>query len=386
MKVIQGTHEAPEEDFISTMPDDAITNILDRLPLQDAVRSAMLARNWRFKWTMLSQLVFDENFFKYLSKKEVEKKDYGRIISRILLHIKGGITKFVLYIDERCLDDVDVNHWFLFLSNKGVKDITLWKRVLYMPPHKLHTHLFSCLELKHLKLVQCCFDPPASFHGFPNLLSLELPHVAPLIKKLGKFFTQSPKLEILKLGITLPRHNVTLAEIAKLSNLKKLSMILFDPLFTITSSSDIIELMGSLPKLQKLHLDFASFEMILIEGVANKRFSIAFPCLKTLKLSRTCLDDGMKLSCAFELIRSCSNLQTLEITTTHWDIGPPPLEDYNTTGLLQLQSVMFQYLKGSENELCLLKYLLASSPFLKQVVIHSHSCSKITSVGKLEVC
>ncbi|MFS8028255.1 hypothetical protein Hanom_Chr16g01508401 [Helianthus anomalus] len=36
------------------------------------------------------------------------------------------------------------------------------------------THIFSCLELKHLRLCDCCFRPPPSFHGFPNLLSLEL--------------------------------------------------------------------------------------------------------------------------------------------------------------------------------------------------------------------
>ncbi|MFS7949313.1 hypothetical protein Hanom_Chr06g00570071 [Helianthus anomalus] len=60
----------------------------------------------------------------------------------------------------------------LFLSRKGVKDITLCKE--NGPRLWLPTHLFSCLELKHLKLNYCDFDPPASFDGFPNLLSLEL--------------------------------------------------------------------------------------------------------------------------------------------------------------------------------------------------------------------
>ncbi|MFS7949310.1 putative F-box domain, leucine-rich repeat domain superfamily, F-box-like domain superfamily [Helianthus anomalus] len=50
------------------MPDNVVTNILDRLPLQDAVRTSILSRNWRFKWTTISQIVFDKNFFEYLLK------------------------------------------------------------------------------------------------------------------------------------------------------------------------------------------------------------------------------------------------------------------------------------------------------------------------------
>ncbi|KAJ0823182.1 putative F-box domain, leucine-rich repeat domain superfamily, F-box-like domain superfamily [Helianthus annuus] len=60
------------EDVISSMPEDVVTHILDRLPVQDAVKTSILSRNWRFKWTMLSQLVFDDNFFDYLTKTNGE--------------------------------------------------------------------------------------------------------------------------------------------------------------------------------------------------------------------------------------------------------------------------------------------------------------------------
>ncbi|KAF5762047.1 hypothetical protein HanXRQr2_Chr16g0772351 [Helianthus annuus] len=91
------------------------------------------------------------------------------------------------------------------------------------------------------------------------------------------------------------------------------------------------------------------------------------------------------LSCAFDMIRSFPNLQTLVITACdQWYAGPPaPVEDYNTAGLLQLRSVVFHYMKGSENEVCFLRYLLACSPFLKQIVIHHHWYIKISSDEKL---
>ncbi|KAF5762076.1 putative F-box domain, leucine-rich repeat domain superfamily, F-box-like domain superfamily [Helianthus annuus] len=381
MERIHGTLKASKfapEDVISNMPNDVVTHILERLPLQDAVRTGILSRNWRFKWTMLSQLIFDDNFFEYLLETEGEN-NYGSIISSLIPHLKGVITKFVLYIEQRTyriLDDEDINHWILLLSKNGIKDLTFCKE--NGPRLKLPKHLFSCLELQHLKLVSCCFDPPASFNGFPNLLSLELRSVQFDSGKFGEFFTQCPVLETLNFGFTFPAGNVKQTEISKLANLKILSLLLFSLENTmITSSSSIFELVGSFPKLEELHLDFIKFKFT--EGDAEKRFHTTFPCFKTLKLSRIDLCNGIMLSCAFEMIRSFPNLETLEITASYWDDSPTPgncsLEvDFNTVGLLQLRDVVFTYLKGSENEVFLIKYLLACSPFLKKIVIHPHSC------------
>ncbi|KAJ0445011.1 putative F-box domain, leucine-rich repeat domain superfamily, F-box-like domain superfamily [Helianthus annuus] len=274
MELVHGTHKASKsapQDFISNMPDNVVTNILDRLPLRDAVRTSILSRNWRFKWTTLSRLEITASLFWYLAQKTY-KNYHVRVINRILLHLRGAITKFFLSIDE-VIDDEDINHWILLLSRKGIKELTI--RNWHEPPLKLHTHLFSCLELKHLTLSNCYFNPPPTFHGFPNLLSLKL---------------------------------------------------------------------------------------VLTEGDANKRFSTSISGLKYLRLTRICLDGGMKLSCALDLIRSFPNLQTLIIIACDEYSGPPqPVEDYNTTRLLQLRSVHFTYNTASENELCLIKYLLACS-------------------------
>ncbi|KAJ0823141.1 putative F-box domain, FBD domain, leucine-rich repeat domain superfamily [Helianthus annuus] len=369
MELIHGTHKASKfeaQDFITNMPDNVVTNILDRLPVQHAVRTSILSRSWRFKWTMLSQLVFDRMFFKYLRKSK-GKNNHGGVISRLLLHLSGAITKFVLCIND-VLDAEDINHWILFLSRKGIKDLTI--RNGDDTPLMLPTHLFSCLELKHVHLFNCCFNPPPTFHGFPNLLSLDLGMDFEENVQLGEFFTKCPLLEIL----TMEECNVKAVEIAKIKNLKILSLYLCDlDNISIKSSSSIFELVDSLPKLQELHLNFENCD--LTEGGDRKRFSAAFPCLKVLKLSSLILDNGMELLCAFELIRSFTNLQTLEITavTNDWYFGPPPHINYDATGLLQLRSVKFECLKGSENELCLIKFLLACSPFLKKIVIHRRS-------------
>ncbi|KAJ0823178.1 putative F-box domain, leucine-rich repeat domain superfamily, F-box-like domain superfamily [Helianthus annuus] len=392
---------APPKDVISSMPDNVVTHILDRLPIQDAVNTSILSRNWRFKWTLLSQLVFDENFLKYLAKRNGVSK-FGRIISRLLLHLKGTITKFVLYIDKRsysALDDEDIAYWILFLSRKGVEDLTITKtngEALNLP-----AHLFSCLELKHLKLRYCFFKPPTSFHGFPKLLNLELDLLDFETDKFGEFITQCPLLEILNMR---NQHHLLetssmdyyfsvgkakLVDIAKLANIKRLSLSLSDTEM-VRDSSSIFELVGFFPKLQELNLDFVRYK--LTKDSANKKCPTAFPCLKTLKLSTIDVYDGLLLSCALELIRSCPNLQTLEILANDLDRDPTyakcsPYVDYNATGLLQLRSVDVSDVKDSVIEVCLIKYLLACSPFLKRFVIrpssHLSSDEKLRFARKL---
>ncbi|KAJ0683233.1 putative F-box domain, leucine-rich repeat domain superfamily, F-box-like domain superfamily [Helianthus annuus] len=357
MELIKGTQKVSKVapgGIISSMPDNVVTNILDRLPLQDAVRTSILSRNWRFKWTMLSQLVFDYNFYKYLLKVE-GRVTYERIINRLLLHLKGVIRKFVLHTDvgRRYLDDEDIDQWIFFLSRQGIKDLTICNDD--GPLLNLPTHLFSCLELRHLKLDCYCFDPPASFRGFPNLLSLELRNVQFESGEVVKFFSQCPALTNLKI-LTHSLYN------------------LYDKL--VIKSSIIFDLLGVLPKLQELYLEFLCCEFL--EDGAKKRSPTTFPCLKTLKLLAIDLENGIMLSCAFEMIKSFPNLQTLEITPNYYRDEKAAIcsldVDYNTLGMLQLRSVVFTYIKASESEVCLIKYLLACSPFLKKIVIRPHSC------------
>ncbi|KAJ0837873.1 putative F-box domain, FBD domain, leucine-rich repeat domain superfamily [Helianthus annuus] len=374
MEVIQGTHKAPKfapQDFISSMPDIVVNNILDRLPFGDVVRTSVLSRTWRFKWTMINQLVLDVDFFDSIETEEDEDEDEEEEDD-----------------DDEDEDDIsdadDMDNWILFLSRRGLKDLTLmsWDA----NPLELPACLFSCVELKHLKLRNCSFSLPPTFRGFPNLLSLDLCVEFEDNTQLGEFFTRCPLLEKLTMDDLFEMDKVNIVEIAKQENLKIVSLKFHDSDDeTATSSSNIFELVGSLPKLQELHLDFE--ECQLIEGGPRKSFFTVFPCLKVLKLSDICLDNGIMFSFAFEMIRSSPNLQTLEITPSNWNADSPPQVDYSTTRLLQLQSVMFDCLKGSENELRLMKYLLACSPSLKRMHIFSRFFSsaeeKVVFIKKL---
>ncbi|KAM0047804.1 putative F-box domain, leucine-rich repeat domain superfamily, F-box-like domain superfamily [Helianthus debilis subsp. tardiflorus] len=367
---LEASEFAPE-DYISTMPDNVITSILHRLPLQDAVRTGILSRNWRFKWTMLTQLKFNEEFFVYLMKTKGENS-LGKIVSRLLLHLNGAVTKSVLV--PALLDVEDIHHLILFLSRKGIKDLTItdWSK----PQVKLPTHLFSCLELKRLNIYGFCFHPPPGFHGFPNLLSLELRGVQYGGSDLGEFLTRCPLLEILDLGYLSYTGNMKLVEIAKLVNLKILSLSLCHLETTTTiSPCNVFELVGFLPKLQELGLDFQDCR--LTEGGARKKFATSFPALKALKLTRIDFGDGIMISFALEMFRHFPNLQTLDIIATRQVTDPFPISipipegEYN---MRELRSVLFRNFKGSKNEVYLIKYFLACCPSLKKIEIQCDWC------------
>ncbi|KAI7754341.1 hypothetical protein M8C21_006029 [Ambrosia artemisiifolia] len=364
--------EFEPEDFISIMPDIVVTDILNRLPLLDVVRTSVLSRNWRFKWTLLSHLKFDEDFFVYLTNTKGVDYSFWKTISSLLLHLNGAITRFV--IDLGLLDVEDIHHLIVFLSKKGIKDLTLTDR---RPLGKLPTHLFSCLQLKHLNICGCGFHLPPGFHGFPNLLSLELRAVIFGGSDLGEFLTRSPLLETLNVGHLCYTGNVKLVEIAKLQNLK----ILFLSVSHLETTSycnvfdNVFELVGYLPKLQDLGLDFKDYRLTAVG--AKRKFPAAFPFIKALKLTTINLRNDIMLSCALEMIRHFPNVQNIEIEADMLAADPLliqvpiPKVEYN---LMKLQSVVFQYLKGSENEMCLIKYLLACSPSLSKIDVHRHCC------------
>ncbi|XP_071732922.1 F-box/FBD/LRR-repeat protein At1g13570-like [Rutidosis leptorrhynchoides] len=352
------------------MPDNVVTNILDRLPTQYAVRTAILSRKWRFKWTMLTHLVFDFLFFKYLvGLGIVNWYDVRNIISRLLLHLKGPITKFVLYIPHGKVFDVeDINDWIMFLSRNGVKEFTLDN--MHVTPLKLSTHIFSCVELERLALDNCCLRSPPTFCGLPNLLRLELYQVVFESTSLGEIITRSPSIKILK----FMQGEISLVDIAKLKNLKELVMPLYLLDHRAITSSLIVDLVSCLPNLQLLSLNFLDYQF-LGDLVGTERVPASFPCLESLTLSHIDFSCKTNLMFAFELIGCSPKLQTLWISAKHNDAVPPPaifLSELNSIqlGLAQLRKVSLLSFRGSENEILLIKTLLGGSPSLKIIDIY----------------
>ncbi|KAL4561383.1 hypothetical protein LXL04_033549 [Taraxacum kok-saghyz] len=78
----------------SVLAEDLIDSILERVPIEDVVRTSILSRKWRYKWTTMRALVFDV------------------IINQVLFLHNGPILKFRLHIPNISLDSFqDVDQW-----------------------------------------------------------------------------------------------------------------------------------------------------------------------------------------------------------------------------------------------------------------------------------
>ncbi|GKB11495.1 F-box/FBD/LRR-repeat protein-like protein [Tanacetum coccineum] len=269
-----------------------------------------------FKWTMMTQLVFDAEFYEYLEATKNEK-NYQRIISRLIFVLKGAVTKFVLYLpDYHEVDIENINSWIIYLSKRGIKEFTFRDVGSDMP--ELTTYLFSCLELTHLELGNCLLHPSSEFGGFPNLLSLDVFDVSFENSNRQELLSRSPLLEILKLNMTV-----------------------------ITSSS-IFQVAGSLPKLQELSLDFYDCK---ISADAENRVLTSLPRLKTLDLYDIDFRSSAVTSCVIELICGFPNLESLSIRSIYkYAVRVPAVcsspVDFSRMGQLQLLKVKLAEIRG----------------------------------------
>ncbi|PWA40978.1 F-box domain, FBD domain, Leucine-rich repeat domain, L domain-like protein [Artemisia annua] len=267
------------------------------------------------------------------------------------------------------MDAEEINKWIVYLTENGLKQLTIKNRG--ERPLRLTSHIFSYLELTQLELQNCELPPGTDFRGFPNLLGLNLEWVDIETLKCGEFLTRCPNLE--RLDYFSWNYNINETAIAKLVNLKKLLWQLgtFKNTKMITNSK-IFVVMGFLTKLSQLSLAF--FNCQLLED-ARRSVPRSFPCLKKLNLFGIDFSSETMVSFAVELICACPNLLSLNIKTAIQDAFPPGSSevDYSRMGQLQLRNVGLYSIRGSKNEECMIKSLLACSPLLKKIVITADS-------------
>ncbi|XP_060185027.1 F-box/FBD/LRR-repeat protein At1g13570-like isoform X3 [Lycium barbarum] len=171
--------EGDREDRISDLPRNVIDRILELLPVQDAARTSILSRKWRYIWAMLPSLVLD--VYLYLGLRRKSRSNFKEAVDDILLMHMGNIVKFVLdaYVlddSEACFSSYDksavIDRWVLYVTRNGVKELALCMsddNTYRLPPS-----IFNCLTLTQLMLSYCVFKPPNSLVGFQNLITLAL--------------------------------------------------------------------------------------------------------------------------------------------------------------------------------------------------------------------
>ncbi|THG14752.1 hypothetical protein TEA_006796 [Camellia sinensis var. sinensis] len=340
MKRIMKKMRRSLSDIISNLPESVKETILACLSIQDAVRTSVLSTKWRYTWTKLPQLVFDDTFCSDLFCKTKDK--LMTIIYQVLLFHHGPIPKFTCSLSglKSCSE---FDQLILFVSKKGIQELNL--NIQNGELYKLPSSLFSCLQLKILTLHSCIFKSPPEFKGFSRLLKLELYEVVVTADILSRLISSSPLLERLSLQnstsidcleINAPNLRFLLCEIHAgsicLKNAVQLASIAIDLMasmdveeFEEAETSKLVTLFGNLPVIEFLELDYYYLRVHTDETADDV---IDNPVLKLLEK-----------------------------------------QDWSDVSLNQLRAVEMYDISIMRSELEFIKLLLAKSPMLETMII-----------------
>ncbi|GMP58377.1 hypothetical protein CsSME_00022065 [Camellia sinensis var. sinensis] len=351
-------------DIITHLPDDVKETILTCLPLQDAARTSILSRKWRYMWMRLPQLVFDDMFCR--ESIRIEKNKLMMTIYQVLLLHCGPILKFTLSLSglESCSE---IDQLVLFVSDNIIQEFTL--HIRKGARYKLPSSLFSCLQLKHLNLCYCMFKPPPEFEGFSSLLRLELCDVVITTDIFSSSISNCPLLEELTLEgcssldcLEIDARNLMFLRckshvrsvcfknaplLAKVSIL--LAVQMNEKALKEGETSNMVMFFDSLPVIQFLEINYYYVRYMAAGGI-SKRLPITLSHLTILVLYGICLGEP-------DEVYNDDPVELLEA------------QDWSDVSSNQLREVEMKNMSGTRCELEFIKLLLAKSPMLETVLI-----------------
>nr|KYP65296.1 Putative F-box/LRR-repeat protein At3g28410 family [Cajanus cajan] len=162
------------EDLINQLPDGIPVAILSKLPINDAARTSILSRKWRYLWTFFSgTLEFDGSPIMKDMKKDIkkasgrhlqmameimydaERQTYTSWINELLSSLKSSTLqglKFWFHVGTEC----DTDKWVHFAIQKKVQKLELYFGHSFeyvLPLHLFKVESFNSLHVLRLKFI-----------------------------------------------------------------------------------------------------------------------------------------------------------------------------------------------------------------------------------------
>nr|XP_004297176.2 PREDICTED: F-box/FBD/LRR-repeat protein At1g13570 [Fragaria vesca subsp. vesca]XP_011462959.1 PREDICTED: F-box/FBD/LRR-repeat protein At1g13570 [Fragaria vesca subsp. vesca] len=396
--------DKPDLDLISNLPQSIIESILTYLPIGDAVRTSCLSRKWRYKWTTLTHLVFDEKCVAQTGDQVAVEKSLVNFITRALFLHQGPIHKFQVCtsILQSC---PDIDQWILFISRNGIKEVVLelgedgeWFRVPWC--------LFHCERLTRLDLFRCELDPPPCFKGFPCLKSLNLHQVLVAPEAIESLISSCPLLETLSLSyfdsLALNICAPNLKHLCLEGEFKDISLentpLLVDLSVALymtdengenpehSSNCKFIKFLGGIPRLERLvgHIYFTKYLSI---GKDPGVLPITYNHLKIIELYQVSFEDMKEILVVLRLITNSPNLKELQLSgSSLTSMESPDLDFWEKEGpsdctFHKLKVVKMTDISGLPHEMEFIKFLLRKSPVLE--VMSIMPCVFVTMEARL---
>ncbi|TVT97452.1 hypothetical protein EJB05_57299, partial [Eragrostis curvula] len=181
------TPPADGRDLLTSLPEEMVSQILERLPVKDAVRTSALATPWRRRWASCPGLRFAFSGGDRPAAVDAVLAAYACIFCELFLVVPIGWAA----------------RWVGAITAKGVKSLMLSFVINSRFKSVLPPQLFSCTTITKLELLGCYMPPlPAFFQGFPKLVDLRLEEIT--FSKHGRktvemLIATSPSLTVLRI-------------------------------------------------------------------------------------------------------------------------------------------------------------------------------------------
>ncbi|XXG89073.1 hypothetical protein AAC387_Pa12g1166 [Persea americana] len=398
------------DDQISLLPDPILTMILSLIPVIEAARTSVLSKRWRFLWTSIPHLDFDDlfgNFFPIGGYPSQVGEKCVSIFNQIFERRQAHINSCDVPIFDDC--PVDLDKFFILLDKLGIQHLLL--SYFGTDPKSLSSPFF-CNSLKKLAILFFSVSLPSQFNQLANLQALELTAVTITSNQLEMLVSGCPKLEnlticqcldlsdlricapnLLLLDIYVeedePRFRVSLIKAPRLKHLVFGYQLNKNVLFDFSEEEDeedeneIDEVVKLIKLLMNLdHLESFSFRcgprlfksksiMHLLDGLPSGCQLVHLQKLLFMKMN---FDDATMVSTLLFLLRSCPNLEQLSlkqyecsdtsfnipIETNYWEKQKPPecLKSHLMT--IQIEDIRL----SSKNVIEFVKFLLVNARVL----------------------
>ncbi|KAJ0639567.1 putative F-box domain, leucine-rich repeat domain superfamily, F-box-like domain superfamily [Helianthus annuus] len=254
-------------DRISTLPQPILESILSLLPTEEAARTSILSREWRYKWTTIPNLRFElRNTTSELTSDIASETKYLDMhdVNQIVLRHQGPIHELILFMNNYLehYDCFEFDQIILHLSrNHPVKKLILeglngtdnfW--------YKLPNSVFALHHLTDLYLSFFYIDHPSIFNGFRSrsLRKLDLSDIQISTQTLLHLLSNCPSLKTLSLVSTHLNISSHIMDFLNLSEYRNVLQYLWEPGDTCTIS----ELLKCLPVIEDLTMSGDVSEVI----------------------------------------------------------------------------------------------------------------------------